>query len=104
MAGDAVDQGCDTVVWGAGVQSNNCRQTAAGCAKLGLECRLYLSQGHYRTEPQGNLLLDYLVGYIDRTLKDDRPEEAANALQFAATQIWQPRTSWRPRLRIRTTS
>jgi 1-aminocyclopropane-1-carboxylate deaminase/D-cysteine desulfhydrase-like pyridoxal-dependent ACC family enzyme len=44
------------------VQSNNCRQTAAACAKLGIECRLYLSRGSYRTEPQGNLLLDYLVG------------------------------------------
>ena len=54
--------GCDVVVWGAGVQSNNCRQTAAGCARLGLECRLFLSRGHYKTEPQGNLLLDYLVG------------------------------------------
>jgi 1-aminocyclopropane-1-carboxylate deaminase/D-cysteine desulfhydrase-like pyridoxal-dependent ACC family enzyme len=62
LLGDAVAQGCDLVVWGAGVQSNNCRQTAAGCAKLGLECRLYLSRGHYSTEPQGNLLLDYLVG------------------------------------------
>ncbi|MBX9624778.1 MAG: pyridoxal-phosphate dependent enzyme [Gemmataceae bacterium] len=62
LLGDAVDRGCDLVVWGAGVQSNNCRQTAAGCAKLGLECRLYLSRGHYTTEPQGNLLLDHLVG------------------------------------------
>jgi D-cysteine desulfhydrase/L-cysteate sulfo-lyase len=62
LLGDAVDQGADMLVWGAGVQSNNCRQTAAGCAKLGLECRLYLSRAHYRTEPQGNLLLDYLVG------------------------------------------
>jgi 1-aminocyclopropane-1-carboxylate deaminase/D-cysteine desulfhydrase-like pyridoxal-dependent ACC family enzyme len=62
LLGDAVDLGADMLVWGAGVQSNNCRQTAAGCAKLGLECRLYLSRAHYRTEPQGNLLLDYLVG------------------------------------------
>ena len=62
LLGDALDQGCDLVVWGAGVQSNNCRQTAAGCARFGLECRLYLSRGHYSTEPQGNLLLDYLVG------------------------------------------
>ena len=62
LLGDAVAQGADMVVWGAGVQSNNCRQTAAGCAKLGLECRLYLSRVHYSTEPQGNLLLDYLVG------------------------------------------
>lgn len=62
LLGDAVDRGADMLVWGAGVQSNNCRQTAAGCAKLGLECRLYLSRGHFKTEPQGNLLLDYLVG------------------------------------------
>jgi 1-aminocyclopropane-1-carboxylate deaminase/D-cysteine desulfhydrase-like pyridoxal-dependent ACC family enzyme len=62
LLGDAVERGCDVVVWGAGVQSNNCRQTAAGCARLGIECRLFLSRGAYRTEPQGNLLLDYLVG------------------------------------------
>lgn len=62
LLGQAVAEGCDVVVWGAGVQSNNCRQTAAGCAKLGLDCHLYLSTPGYRTEPQGNLLLDYLVG------------------------------------------
>jgi 1-aminocyclopropane-1-carboxylate deaminase/D-cysteine desulfhydrase-like pyridoxal-dependent ACC family enzyme len=60
--GDALAHGCDMFVWGALVQSNNCRQTAAACAKLGLECRLYLSRAHQKTEPQGNLLLDYLVG------------------------------------------
>ncbi len=62
LLGDAVSQNCDVVVWGAGVQSNNCRQTAAGCAKLGLECRLYLSRMNYSTTVQGNLLLDHLVG------------------------------------------
>jgi 1-aminocyclopropane-1-carboxylate deaminase/D-cysteine desulfhydrase-like pyridoxal-dependent ACC family enzyme len=50
------------VVWGAGVQSNNCRQTAASCAKLGLECRLYLSRATHNDDVQGNLLLDHLVG------------------------------------------
>lgn len=59
---DALQQGADSVVWGAGIQSNNCRQTAAACAKLGLECRLFLSRGHHGEEIQGNLLLDYLVG------------------------------------------
>src|SRR5436190_22759728 len=59
---DAVAEGCDMFVWGALVQSNNCRQTAAACAKLGIECRLYLSRMDYKTAPQGNLLLDYLVG------------------------------------------
>lgn len=62
LLADAIDSGCDMLVWGALVQSNNCRQTAAGCARLGLECRLYLSKSHFKTEPQGNLLLDYLVG------------------------------------------
>ncbi|WP_439628680.1 1-aminocyclopropane-1-carboxylate deaminase/D-cysteine desulfhydrase [Gemmata sp.] len=82
LLGDAVDQGCDLVVWGAGVQSNNCRQTAAGCAKLGLECRLYLSRAHHRTEPQGNLLLDYLVGaHVEFT--DDAIGPELNALLAA---------------------
>jgi D-cysteine desulfhydrase/L-cysteate sulfo-lyase len=62
LMGDALHRGCDLVVWGAGVQSNNCRQTAAACAKLGLECRLYLSRAGWPTAVQGNLLLDYLVG------------------------------------------
>ena len=62
LLADAIDQGCDTLVWGALVQSNNCRQTAASCAKLGLECRLFLSKAHQSTQPQGNLLIDYLVG------------------------------------------
>jgi 1-aminocyclopropane-1-carboxylate deaminase/D-cysteine desulfhydrase-like pyridoxal-dependent ACC family enzyme len=62
LLADALQQGADVVVWGAGVQSNNCRQTAAGCAKLGLECRLYLSRASHNDEIQGNLLLDHLVG------------------------------------------
>ena len=59
---DALARDCDLLVWGAGVQSNNCRQTAAGCAKLGLECRLYLARTGHGEELQGNLLLDHLVG------------------------------------------
>ncbi len=62
LLGDALQRGADMVVWGAGVQSNNCRQTAAACARLGLECRLYLSKGAEPAGVQGNLLLDYLVG------------------------------------------
>ena len=38
ILGHALEEGAETLVWGAGVQSNNCRQTAAACAKLGLEC------------------------------------------------------------------
>jgi 1-aminocyclopropane-1-carboxylate deaminase/D-cysteine desulfhydrase-like pyridoxal-dependent ACC family enzyme len=62
LLADALRQECDVVVWGAGIQSNNCRQTAAACAKLGLECRLYLSRTTHNDDLQGNLLLDHLVG------------------------------------------
>ncbi|HEV3385978.1 MAG TPA: D-cysteine desulfhydrase family protein [Gemmata sp.] len=75
LLADAISRGCDMFVWGALVQSNNCRQTAASCAKLGLECRLYLSKAHYKTEPQGNLLLDYLVGaHVEFTNASIGPE------------------------------
>jgi 1-aminocyclopropane-1-carboxylate deaminase/D-cysteine desulfhydrase-like pyridoxal-dependent ACC family enzyme len=50
------------LVWGAGVQSNNCRQTVASCARLGLDCHLVLSRGSHGVEIQGNLLLDHLLG------------------------------------------
>ena len=62
--GRAVARGSDTVVWGAGVQSNNCRQTAAACAKAGLACHLVLSTHGMSGPPemQGNLLLDRLLG------------------------------------------
>lgn len=61
LLGDAVASGADCVVTGAAAQSNHCRQTAAGCAKLGLECYLVLASSVHN-ELQGNLLLDHLLG------------------------------------------
>src|SRR6059058_6203044 len=62
LLADALRRECDVIVWGAGIQSNNCRQTAAACARLGLECRLFLSRTTHSDDLQGNLLLDHLVG------------------------------------------
>lgn len=65
LIADALAKGADLVVWGAGVQSNNCRQTAAACAKVGLDIHLVLGRGKPATQPdvvQGNLLLDQIVG------------------------------------------
>jgi 1-aminocyclopropane-1-carboxylate deaminase/D-cysteine desulfhydrase-like pyridoxal-dependent ACC family enzyme len=62
LLADALRQGADLIVWGAGTQSNNCRQTAAACAKLGLACHLVLSRAAHNDDIQGNLLLDHLVG------------------------------------------
>jgi 1-aminocyclopropane-1-carboxylate deaminase/D-cysteine desulfhydrase-like pyridoxal-dependent ACC family enzyme len=60
--GYALERGVDMLVWGAGEQSNNCRQTAAACARLGLGCHLVLSHTDRSDRPQGNLLLDYILG------------------------------------------
>ena len=65
LIADALAQQADMFVWGAGVQSNNCRQTAAACAKVGLDCHLVLGRGKSADGPdavQGNLLVDHLVG------------------------------------------
>src|SRR5437016_5670465 len=62
LFGEALKQKADCLVWGAGVQSNNCRQTAATCNKLGLDCYLYLSRAAHNDDIQGNLLLDHLMG------------------------------------------
>ena len=59
--GDAVSQGADSIVHGAASQSNHCRQTAAACNKLGLNCYLRLAHDH-KSINQGNLLLDNLFG------------------------------------------
>ncbi len=62
LVADAIRKGCDILVWGAGVQSNNCRQTAAACARLGLDCHLVLTRASHDDDLQGNLLLDHLMG------------------------------------------
>lgn len=59
--GDAVAEGADTIVHGAASQSNHCRQAAAACGKLGLNCYLRLARDH-KSILQGNLLLDNLAG------------------------------------------
>ncbi len=59
--GEAVSQGADTIVHGAASQSNHCRQAAAACGKLGLNCYLRLAEDH-KSIHQGNLLLDHLTG------------------------------------------
>lgn len=62
LMAEALRQKADVLVWGAGVQSNNCRQTAAACNKLGIECHLYLTRAAHNDDIQGNLLLDHLMG------------------------------------------
>lgn len=61
ILGQALNEGCDTVITAGAAQSNHCRQTAAAAAVLGLECHLVLGGSEPETS-QGNLLLDELLG------------------------------------------
>ncbi|NJN96659.1 MAG: pyridoxal-phosphate dependent enzyme [Anaerolineales bacterium] len=60
----ALAMGADCVVAGAAVQSNYCRQLTAACAQVGLEVHLVLRSVRPDVEqiPQGNFLLDLLMG------------------------------------------
>jgi len=83
--GRAVAQGADCVVAGAAVQSNFCRQIAAACAKLGLEAYLVLRKTHGQPAdpPQGNLLLDLLLGAHVEFLAGTEEEQRARILALA---------------------
>ena len=61
ILGDALAQGCDTIITAGAAQSNHCRQTAAAAAKLNLECHLILG-GTQPDKVSGNLLLDKIFG------------------------------------------
>ena len=60
--GDALSQEADTLVAGAAIQSNFCRQIAAAAARLNLKCHLVLARTDEAREVQGNFLLDKLLG------------------------------------------
>ena len=64
--GTAVDDGIEVVVTSGALQSNHARQTAAACARLGLECHLILYLAVDREDQLyvegGNRLLDDLLG------------------------------------------
>lgn len=66
LMADALGQGCDTVITQGAVQSNHARQTAAICARFGLQCFVLLenrtgsTRWHYMNS--GNVLLDSLCG------------------------------------------
>lgn len=99
LIADALAKGADTIVWGASVQSNNCRQTAASCAKVGLACHLVLGRGKPADGPdvpQGNLLLDHIVGASIEIVEeaeglalDKKILEAADRLRQQGRQVYE---------------
>ncbi|MCB9780565.1 MAG: D-cysteine desulfhydrase family protein [Alphaproteobacteria bacterium] len=61
LLAEAQAQGADTVVTCGGIQSNHCRATAVAARQLGLDVALLL-RGHPEGPPDGNLLLDTILG------------------------------------------
>jgi len=59
---EARQQGADTIVIGAGSQSNWCRQTVAAACRFGMNTVLILAHGVKGATLQGNLLIDRLLG------------------------------------------
>ncbi len=83
LLGEALDQGCDTLVTQGAVQSNHVRQTAAAAAHFGLACEIILEE---RTgskaldyNQSGNVLLDRLLGGKLRTVPAGTDMNAALA-------------------------
>ncbi len=71
----AMDRGTDTLLTAGAAQSNHCRQTAAAAAKAGLRCDLVLG-GEAPESPEGNLLLDVLLGARIHWAGSDRRGES----------------------------
>ena len=74
-------QGADSVIVGAGTQSNWCRQTAAAARKLGLDAYLVLSKGFIGPGVQGNLFLDQLMGAQVEIIEGDIGKDPAPIME-----------------------
>jgi D-cysteine desulfhydrase len=88
LIADAQAQGADCVITAGGPQSNHCRQTAAACAIVGLQCHLVL--GGEPQPPLGNLLLDELLGakihWTPRQNRNHRMADLARELECIGKQ------------------
>jgi len=89
LCADALASGCDVLVTGGGVQSNHVRQTAAAAARLGLDAHVVL--GGASTDdlarPNGNVLLDLLLGAHVEVVVDDDYDGIERAITDAAARL-----------------
>jgi len=61
LMAEATERGCDTVITTGGIQSNHARATAVAARMCGMRPVLLL-RGEEPATPDGNLLLDHLLG------------------------------------------
>lgn len=79
LIADAQANGARTLITTGAVQSNHCRQTAAAAVRYGFECILVLA-GEAQEKPDGNLLLDHLLGVEIVWCSPDRRDETLQAV------------------------
>ncbi len=87
IMGEALAQGADTIVTGAGYQSNWCTQTVAAAKKLGLDIYLIKSapyEDYEGKEWDGNHLLHHLMGAHIKTV---RPENFMKTMEKTMEQL-----------------
>lgn len=84
----AREEGADTIIGGAGVQSNYCRQLTAACNLMGFEVHLVLRRirGEKDNPIQGNLLLDLVAGASVHIITAT-PEEQREAMYKLAEEL-----------------
>ncbi len=79
LLGEALAKGADVVLTVGAMQSNHARQTAAACARLGMDCELILRRGSHATDAylqSGNVLLDRLFGAHLHVIESPESREA----------------------------
>ena len=81
----ALRENADTVITFGAMQSNHARQTAAACAKFGLECHLILSRSvdwpHPEYETGGNVHLENLLGARVHRTEPDQSKQTYGGLR-----------------------
>jgi L-cysteate sulfo-lyase len=74
LIADALSKGANTIITAGGPQSNHCRQTAAACSNVGLECHLVYG-GTKSDSICGNRFISQILGVIEHwTDKTNRKE------------------------------
>jgi L-cysteate sulfo-lyase len=75
LIAQAIEAGANCVITAGSTQSNHARQTAAAARRAGLEPHLvlYAPGGSPPAEPEGNLLLDALLGAVVHWTEESAP-------------------------------
>ncbi len=84
-----LNEGYDTIIAGAAVQSNYCRQMVAACAQIGIDVHLVLRtvRGGKDHDVQGNLLLDLLAGAKVNIMENVTREEQIKFAESLAEKL-----------------